>query len=187
MLHADVREPLPERPGICAKEDHEYERRGSCCATVATLEPLRPTAAARGWRRAWVRTRRTRSDFARIVRELCDERYPDAEKVVLVCDNLNTHSAASFYEAFDPVEAKRLADKVEFVKTPVHGSWLNIVEVELSILSRQCLSRRFGGIDELASEVEAWAAHRNETGGTVRWQMTLSEARTKLARLYPSV
>ena len=180
LVHADVREGLPVRPGAPARVDHEYERRGSCCATVA-FEPLR------AWRRAWVRPRRTRVDFAELVRELCDESYPGAERIRLVCDNLNTHGVASLYEAFEPAEARRLADRIEFVHTPVHGSWLNVVEVELSILSRQCLNRRLGNVEAVRREVTAWALGRNAIGGTVRWQLGLEEARRKLARLYPSV
>ena len=122
-----------------------------------------------------------------MVRQLCDEVYPEVETVRLVCDQLNTHSAASFYEAFPPAEARRLAAKVVFIHTPIHGSWLNAVEIELSVLVRQCLSRRrLGSIAELRSEAEAWAQRRNVEGGTVQWHMTTADARTKLARLYPS-
>ena len=125
-------------------------------------------------------------DVAECVRQLCDEVYRDAERVQLVCDNLNTHSAASFYEAFAPAEAKRLADRVEFVYTPVHGSWLNVVEIEFSVLARQCLRRRIGGLSEMAAEVLAWTALRNAEGATVEWQFTAEDARVKLRRLYPT-
>lgn len=180
VLHADVRDPLPMRPGSERKQDHEYTRGGTCCVLMAS-EPLR------AWRRAWVLPQRRRVDFAACVRALCDEVYPDAETIRLVCDQLNTHSAASFYEAFEPAEAKRLADKVEFVHTPVHGSWLNAVEVELSVFVRQCLGRRrIGTIEALRAETEAWASRRSADGGTVQWQMTTDDARIKLARLYPS-
>lgn len=185
VLHADARAPLPTRPGSDAKRDHEYVREGSCCALMA-FEPLRPTNGGTGWRHAWVLRRRRRIDFAECVRKLCDEHYPEAETVRLVCDNLNTHGAASFYEAFEPAEAKRLADKVEFVHTPVHGSWLNAVEIEFSVLARQSLRRRIGTLGEMAREVEAWVGLRNEEGATVEWQFTTDDARRKLRRLYPT-
>lgn len=135
---------------------------------------------------------RRRTDFAACVRELCDEHFPDAETLRLVCDNLNTHSAASFYEAFAPVEARRLAEKVEFVYTPVHGSWragvrpAHAVEIEFSVLARQCLRRRLGTLAEMTAEVLAWVAQRNAEGSTVAWQMTTEDARVKLRRLYPT-
>ena len=180
VLHDDVRGVLPMRPGSDRKQDHEYVRAGTCCV-LAAFEPLG------AWRRLWALPQRRRVEFARIVRTLCDELYPDADVVRLVCDNLNTHSAASFYEAFEPAEARRLAEKVEFIHTPVHGSWLNAVEVELSVFVRQCLGRRrIGSIELLRREAEAWAARRNAEGGTVTWQMTTAEARVKLRRLYPS-
>lgn len=190
VLHADVREPLRVRPGSDAKRDHEYVREGSCCVLMA-FEPLRPTddgptGIGRGWRRAWTSPQRRRADFAACVRELCDEVYPDAETIRLVCDNLNTHSAASFYEAFAPAEAKRLADRVEFVFTPVHGSWLNVVEIEFSVLARQCLRRRIGTLAGMAAEVEAWVGLRNAEGATIEWQFTTDDARRKLRRLYPT-
>jgi hypothetical protein len=181
VLRAEVREPLPTRPGSERKQDHEYERGGTCCALMA-FEPLR------AWRRVWALPQRRRVDFAACVRELCDEVYPEAEVIRLVCDNLNTHSAASFYKAFCPEEARRLAERVEFVHTPVHGSWLNAVEVELSVFVRQCLGRRrIGTVERLGSEGGAWAERRNAEGGTVAWQFTTADARIKLRRLYPSV
>ncbi len=180
-LVGEGRELLPMRPGSDAKQDHEYVRGGLCCAFLA-FEPLA------GWRRAWVRPQRRRVEFAHVVRDLCDEVYPDAERVRLVCDNLNTHSAASFYAAFEPVEAKRISDKVEFVYTPVHGSWLNVVECELGVMVRQCLGhRRLGQIEVLRREIEAWVASRNAEGATVDWQMTTGDARTKLKWLYPTL
>lgn len=186
VLHADVRAPLPARPGSDAKRDHEYVREGSCCVLMA-FEPLRPTETGTGWRRAWALPQRRRVDFAACVRELCDEVYPEAKTIRLVCDNLNTHTAASFYEAFSPAEAKRLADRVEFVYTPVHGSWLNVVEVEFSVLARQCFRRRIGTLAETAAEVVAWVGLRNAEGATVEWQFTTDDARIKLSRLYPTV
>lgn len=181
ILHADVREPLPMRCGAELRQDHEYERGGSCCLMMA-FEPL----AAR--RRVWVRPQRRRVEFAEAVRELCDCLYPEAERVRLVCDCLNTHGAGSFYEAFAPEEARRLASKVEFIHTPVHGSWLNVVEVELSLFARQCLGhRRFGTASELEPEAQAWASARDAAGCTVVWQFTTADARVKLSRLYPSI
>ena len=150
VLHGDTRDPLPMRPGADARQDHEYVRGGTCCAMLA-FEPL----TAR--RRIWVLPRRRRVEFAEVVRQLCDEVYPEAERVRLVCDQLNTHGTAAFYEAFAPAEARRLAQKVEFVHTPVHGSWLNVVECEFSALVRQCLGhRRLGTVEALRREAEAW-------------------------------
>ena len=181
VLHAEVRQPLLMRPGAELRQDYEYERGGSCCVMLA-FEPL----AAR--RRLWVRPKRRRVEFAEAVRVLCDEVYPEAEQVCLVCDQLNTHGAASFYEAFAPEEARRLAKKVEFVHTPVHGSWLNVVEMELSVFARQCLGhRRFARWEALEAEAAAWAAARNTTGATIDWQFTTADARVKLKRLYPSI
>ena len=180
-LVGEARAMLPMRPGSDARQDHEYVRGGLVCATLA-FEPLR------AWRRVWVRPQRRRIEFAQIVRVLCDEVYPDADVVRVVCDQLNTHGPAAFYEAFTPAEARRLAAKVEFIHTPVHGSWLNVVECEFSALVRQCLAhRRLGQIDVLRREVEAWVETRNEAGATVKWQMTTDEARLKLTRLYPSL
>ncbi|QDT14150.1 IS630 family transposase [Alienimonas californiensis] len=180
-LVGEGRDPLPMRPGADARQDCEYVRGGLCCAFLA-FEPLR------AWRRAWVRPQRRRLEFAEIVRELCDEVYPDAEVVRIVCDNLNTHTASAFYERYPAAEARRLADRVEFIYTPVHGSWLDVVECEFSAMVRQCLGRRrLGGIETLRREIEAWVAARNAAGATVRWQFTTADARIKLSRLYPSV
>lgn len=186
VLHADTRTALPMQPGKCLRRDYEYERRGSCCVMMA-FEPLRPSTVGQGWRMAWTRPQRRAIDFARFVRHLAEHEYAGAKRIQLVCDNLNTHDAGAFYEAFTPAEARRLAERVEFVYTPVHGSWLNVVEIELSILSRQCLTRALSTLALVAREVEAWTAYRNAIGGTVLWQMTTEEARTKLLRLYPSV
>ena len=175
------RPPLPMRPGVDARQDHEYTRGGLCCALLA-FEPLRAR------RRIWVLPQRRRVEFAEVVRQLCDEVYPEAETVRLVCDQLNTHGAAAFYEAFAPEEARRLAAKVEFVHTPVHGSWLNVVECEFSALVRQCLGhRRLGTVEALRREAEAWVEGRNAEGATVEWQFTTGDARVKLRRLYPSL
>ncbi len=179
-LHQDVRPPQPLVPGQPARVDYEYERAG-----VANLflfcEPLT------GQRWVSVTDRRTRADWAAQIKLLVDERFPQAERIRLVCDNLNTHTPASLYEVFPPAEAKRLADKLEFHYTPKHGSWLNIAEIELSVLSRQCLRRRLPDRATLATEVAAWQQRRNAAGGTVDWRFTTADARIKLKRLYPSI
>jgi len=176
---ADVRPPLPVAPGSPPREDPEYVRHG-----VANLflvcEPLR------GWRGVVVSARRTRRDWAACVKELADTHYPDAAKIVLVMDNLNIHSPASLYEAFPPAEAKRLADRFEIHHTPKHGSWLNMAEIELGILQRQCLDRRLGDQATLTSEVAAWVRARNAAVRRIDWRFTTADARIKLKRLYPA-
>lgn len=180
-LVGEARDPLPMRPGMELRQDHEYTRGGLCCLLMA-FEPLR------GWRRVWVRPKRRRLEFAEVLRALADEVYPDAECIRIVCDQLNTHTPAAFYERYAPEEARRLAEQVEFVYTPVHGSWLNVVETELSVMVRQCLGhRRLGEIDRLRTEAEAWTEARNEARTRVEWHMTTEDARTKLRRLYPSL
>ncbi len=161
-----------------AKQDAEYVRNGTANLFMVT-EPLA------GWRQVTVTERRTRADFAHVVRDLVDGRYKYATKVVLVMDNLNTHAVASLYEAFPPAEAKRIADQLEIHHTPKHGSWLNIAECELSVLGRQCLDRRIPDRPTLAAEVAAWEADRNESGRGVDWRFTTADARVKLKRLYP--
>jgi hypothetical protein len=182
QLLAEVREPLPTGVGLpCARRDHEYERRGMAHISMA-FEPLT------GWRRVSVTERRRGREFAEEVRHLVEKYYPRAERVRVVLDNLSTHTAAAFYETFAPEVARRLARKVEFVYTPVHGSWLNMVEVELSVLVRQCLGkRRLPDIETLRREVGAWAEERNRLGASVEWRFTTSDARTKLRKLYPSI
>ncbi len=180
-LVGEAYEVLPMRRGADAKQDHEYTRGGMCSLMVA-FEPLR------SWRRAWVRAQRRRVEFADVVRDLLDEVYPDADVVRIVCDNLNTHGPASLYARFAAPEARRLAARIEWVYTPVHGSWLNVVECELSIFVRQCLGhRRLGSIEALLSEVQAWVGARNAIGATIEWHFTTDDARRKLRRLYPSV
>lgn len=180
-LVGEARDVLPMRVGSDARQDHEYTRGGLVCAMMA-FEPLQ------AWRRLWVMPQRRRVEFAHVVRQICDEVYPEAERVRLVCDQLNTHGAASFYEAFAPAEARRLAAKVEFIHTPVHGSWLNVVECEFSALVRQCLGhRRLGSVEALRREAEAWVVARNAEGATVEWHFTTDDARRKLTRLYPSL
>jgi hypothetical protein len=180
QLIGEMQTPVPAAPGQVAHYDCEYVRNG-----VANLfmicEPLA------GQRDVEVTDRRTRKDYAECLRKIADEMYPDAEVIVLVQDNLNTHSPASLYEAFDPAEAKRLADRFEFHYTPKHGSWLDMAEIELGILGRQCLSRRIDNVDGLRREVKAWNRTRNAAGTRVNWQFTTADARIKLRRLYPSI
>jgi DDE superfamily endonuclease len=180
QLVGDVRPPLPVRPGKPRRVDHEYIRNGTANLFLAS-EPLA------GVRRVEVTERRTSRDFARFARRVLDEWYPDAERVVFVLDNLSTHAPAAFYEAFDPAEARRLVERIEWHYTPKHGSWLNVAELELSVLARQCLDRRIPDLDTLRREVAAWEAERNAAVVRVDWQFTTADARTKLKRLYPSV
>jgi DDE superfamily endonuclease len=177
---AHTRDPLPATPGRPARHDPEYERQGVVnCFLVS--EPLR------GWRQARLSERRTRIDWAHCIQELVDVHYAAAEHIVLVRDQLNTHSPASLYETFSPAEAKRLADKLEIHYTPKHGSWLNMAEIELSALQRQCLDRRLGDRATLEREVAAWVTARNGTTTTIDWRFTTADARIKLKRLYPVV
>jgi DDE superfamily endonuclease len=180
QLVGDVREPLPVRAGSPAKDDAEYERHGTANLFLA-FEPLA------GRRVVDVTERRTAVDFARFVRHLLDAVYPSAAKVVLVTDNLNTHCVGSLYEAFEPAEARRLADRIEWHYTPKHGSWLNMAEIELSVLARQCLDRRIPDREVLAREVATWEAKRNAAGVTADWQFTTADARVKLKKLYPTI
>jgi hypothetical protein len=178
QLVAEVRQPLPPRPGRPLRYDCEYERRGTRNIFMF-CEPLR------GWRHVRVTERRTRVDWAFALRDLLDEKYPHAERVVLVMDNLNTHSPSSFYEAFAPQEARRLTERLEIHYTPKHGSWLNIAECEFSVLGRQCLARRIDDGQRLAKEIAAWERDRNAGTNQVNWQFTTDDARIKLRRLYP--
>lgn len=178
QLLADTRTPLPPKPGRPARQDYEYERRGTANVFLC-YEPLR------GWRHATVTERRTRVDWAHVIKDLVDVRYPDAERIVLVQDNLNTHTTGSLYEAFPAAEAHRLAAKLELHYTPKHGSWLNMAEIELGALRRQCLDRRIPDHPAVANEVAAWESHRNTIGGTVHWRFTTADARIKLHHLYP--
>jgi hypothetical protein len=178
QLLADKRLPQPVAPGRAAREDYEYVREGVanvflCC------EPLR------GWRRATVTERRTRQDWAHVIKTLVDVDYPTAERIVLVLDNLNTHTPGSLYETFPAEEARRLTQRLEIHYTPKHGSWLNIAEIELSILRRQCLGRRIPTSPALHKEVGAWETTRNAAGGSVNWRFTTADARIRLKHLYP--
>lgn len=178
QLLADVRPPQPAAPGRPARQDAEYERHGVANVFMC-YEPLE------GWRHTTVTERRTRQDWACIIKELVDVHYPDAERIVLVQDNLNTHTLGSLYEAFTPEEARRLANKLELHFTPKHGSWLNMAEIELSSLRRQCLNRRIPDVPMLGREIGAWEARRNAFGGTVDWRFTTEDARIRLKHLYP--
>jgi hypothetical protein len=181
QLFGEVRQPEKPRPGKPAKEDYEYERKGTCNQFVV-CEPLR------GWRHVKVTDRRTRRDYAACVKEIVDVHYPDAEKVLLVQDNLNTHSGGSLYEAFEPEEARRLLDRIEFHYTPKHGSWLNMAETEIGIMGKQCLDgRRLGCQTKLAGEVAAWQERRNRERRRIHWTFTLAVARQKMRKLYPSI
>ncbi len=180
QLTKEVRQPLPPIPGHPACYDTEYERNGVANCFLACAPLL-------GWRDVAVTDRRTRRDWAAQIRDLVDVQFPSAERIVLVLDNLNIHAPASLYEAFPPAEAKRLWDKLEVHYTPKHGSWLNIAEIELSALSRQCLDRRLPDQATLGAEVAAWTAARNAAAVTVDWQFTAEDARIKLKHLYPTL
>lgn len=179
-LLAQVHEPLAMEPGKIEREDYEYDREGTCNVFLA-VEPLA------GKRVVEVRPRRTKADWAYFMRELIDVHYPTAEKLVIVMDNLNTHSPASFYEVFEPEEAWRLSQKLEIHHTPVHGSWLNIAEIELSVLARQALSGRLPTLQAVQERVAAWQECRNLKQATISWRFTTADARIKLKRLYPSI
>lgn len=180
QLVGETRTPVPCAPGQPARVDYEYVRNGTANLFML-FEPLA------GRRRVKVTRRRTKKDWACCVKELVDQMYPSAERIVLVMDNLNTHGSASLYEAFEPAEAKRIADKLEIHYTPKHGSWLDMAEIELGILSRQCLDRRIDNVEELTAEVTAWENTRNAARTRVNWRFTTADARVKLKRLYPSI
>jgi hypothetical protein len=180
QLVGEVREALPPRPGQPLRYDHLYTRNG-VASLFMTFEPLA------GQRRVTITVRRRREEFAHVVRDLLLGPYKDCEKLVLVLDQLNTHSAASLYEAFEPAEAKRLADKLEIHHTPKHGSWLNMAEIELSALGRQCLSCRIPSVEKLTSQIKFWEKSRNNRRTKVQWQFTTADARIKLRSLYPSI
>lgn len=175
-----TRELLPMRPGKAEREDYEYERKGTACIFLFT-------DALAKWRRVSVREHRTAIDWAKEMRILLEEDYPDAEKVVLVCDNLNTHVAASFYKAFSPKVARGLLKRLEVHYTPKHGSWLNIAECELSTLTRQCLNRRIPDLALLQKETKAWERDRNKIQKGVDWRFSTKDARIKLKSLYPKL
>jgi transposase len=180
QLVSEVRVPLPPAPGRPARFDYEYRREGVANLFMA-FEPLL------GWRHVEVTARRTAKDLAGVLRYVAEELHPGAERLVLVTDNLNTHTTGCLYEAFAPERARRIAERLEWHYTPRHGSWLNMAEIELAALAKQCLGRRIGSIEELRRAVGAWAEERNERMVEARWQFTTAKARVKLHRLYPSL
>ena len=180
QLTKETRQRLGVKPGSPERYDHEYERNG-VCNLFMFYEPFG------GWRHVSVTTHRTRVDWAYEIRDLLTIDFPDAKKVILVMDNLNTHDASSLYEAFPPAEARSLVERLEIHHTPKHGSWLNIAEIELGTLSRQCLNRRIPDQKTLESEVAKWESKRNKVAAKVDWQFTTEDARIKLIRLYPSL
>ena len=180
QLIGDVRDPLPMKPGCIERFDSEYER-GGVCWVLMSFEPLS------GWRELVVTERRRKREFALAMRRLAEEHYPQAEKIRVVLDNLSTHTGAAFYENFSAELARKVARRIEFVYTPVHGSWLNMVEIEISVLVRQCLGRRLPDIETLDREAHAWCRERNRLGASVDWRFRTEDARIKLRSLYPSV
>jgi hypothetical protein len=178
QLHGDSREPLPATLHHPARYDFEYTRNGTACIFLFN-EPLK------GWRKVTARKHRKKADWAHEVRELLETDYPNARKIILVCDNLNTHTIGAFYVAFPPAEASQLLKRLEIHHTPKHGSWLNIAEIELSALSRQCLNRRLDNLTLLVQETKKWEISRNHNQKPVDWQFTSENARIKLKRLYP--
>jgi len=180
QLVKEIRQPLPVEPGQPRRYDHEYERAGTACVFLFT-------EALPGWRQVSVRAQRTAVDWAQEVAALLEGRYAEAEKVILICDNLNTHTIASLYKAFPPERARRLAQRLEIHYTPKHGSWLNIAECELSVLSRQCLRNRTASLPALVRKVTPWAQDRNARQRGVQWHFRTKDARIKLIHLYPQV
>ena len=179
QLIKETRRALPAKPGRLARHDYEYERCGVCNIFMAG-EPLA------GHRFVKVTEQKTKKDWAYFIEEIA-EAYEDAAKITLVMDNLNTHKPGSLYEVFTPEKAKALWDRFEFVYTPKHGSWLNMAEIELNVLTQQCLNRRLSKISEVKSEVDAWQIHRNNRNAMINWQFTTKDARIKLRRLYPTL
>ena len=180
QLTMETRRPIQAKPGFAARTDYEYKRNG-------TRNMFMLFAPLEGWRHVKVTKRRTAVDYAHILKELADEHFPDAEKIVMVQDNLNTHKPASLYEAFEPDEARRLTLRFEWHYTPKHGSWLNMAETELSVLSTQCLKRRIPDAQRLEDEVNAWLKDRNSNNVKADWRFTTEKARAKLKSLYPVI
>ena len=180
QLVAETRMPEAMQPGQPARHDYEYKRNGT--ANIFML-----FAPLEGWRHVEVTERRTAIDYAKVLRDLSDIHFPKAEKIVLVQDNLNTHTPASLYEAFEPAEARRIIDRFEWHYTPKHGSWLNLAESELAVLSSQCLARRIQDAATLTTEVDAWRLRRNTHNAKANWHFTSAKARVKLKSLYPSL
>ena len=180
QLVKETRLPLPLKPGEAERYDYEYERKG-------TSNLFMLFAPLEAWRHIEVTDRRTKLDWAHCIKDLVDFHFPEAETITVVQDNLNTHKPASLYEAFAPKEARRLLDKLEFIYTPKHGSWLNMAEIELSVLAKQCLDRRIPDQKSLADETAAWERERNQQASTVNWRFTTDDARIKLSKLYSSI
>ena len=180
QLLSDTREPLPMQSGQVKRYDYEYKRQGTANLFVM-CQPLA------GWREVKATSQRKKVDFAQCMKELVDVHFPYAEVIRVVLDNLNTHTPAALYEAFAPEEARRLLRKLEFHFTPKHGSWLNMAEIELNVLTQQCLNRRIAKISEVKTEVAAWQNHRNNRNARINWQFTIKKARIKLRRLYPTL
>jgi transposase len=179
-LRSTPRGQIPLQPGQPVRQDYEYQRAGKCSLFLA-VEPLA------GYRRVWVRPQRTKLDCAEVLQELIELLYPQAEKIVLVADNLNIHHPACLYERFSPAEARRLAEKIEWHYTPEHASWLNIAECELSVLKRQCLGSRLPDYQSVVERVAVWEAERNQRQTGIDWHFTTEDARIKLKRLYPII
>lgn len=180
QLLDDVREPLPPQPGQPAREDCEYEREGTCNLFLFVEPNL-------GWRHVEVTKRRTKQDFAQAMKNLVDVYFPDAPLIRVVLDNLNTHTPASLSETFEPEEARRILRRLEFHSTPKHGSWLNMAEIELSVLGRQCLDQRLPTMERVKAVITPWQQGRNDHRVTIQWRFTTADARAKLHRLYPSI
>lgn len=180
QLISGAQPTMPIRPGQDARVDYEYVRHGMVNIFMVN-EPLK------GFRMVEITNYKKKQDWAKLVKRISDELYPKANKITLVMDNFITHSASALYETFEPVEAKRLWDRFEFVFTPKHGSWLNMAEIELHVLTGQCLNRHMSAIEKIKEEVEAWQNHRNNNGSKINWQFTTKESRIKLKRLYPSI
>jgi hypothetical protein len=180
QLIKETRLPEDRKPGVDAREDFEYERCGVANIFMVN-EPLT------GKRFVSVTETKTKKDWAMLMKEIADKRYPNAEKIILISDNLSTHKPAAFYDTFKPDEAKRIWDRFELIHTPKHGSWLNMAEIELNVLMRQCLKRRIDNIETMKEEVNAWQEDRNNKEATINWQFTNDKARLKLKRLYPTI
>lgn len=180
QLIKEVRKFIPMKPGQDKRVDFEYSREGMCNIFMVN-EPLK------GKRYIKVTKTRCKTDWAKLVKYICDKLYPDADTITLVMDNLASHSAAALYESFPPAEAKRLWDHLDFIYTPKHGSWLNMAEIELNVLNKQCLNRRIENVNEVRSEVREWQNHRNTKNAKINWQFTAENARIKLHKLYPSI
>jgi len=178
QLLSDTIAPIAMKPGQVKRVDYEYERQGSVNLFMICAPFI-------GWREVKATQRRTKIDFAHCMKDLVDVHFPEADVIRIVLDNLNTHNPSSLYEAFEPREARRIARKLEFHYTPKHASWLNIAEIEISVLSRQCLKQRIPSLEALSDIVQAWTQRRNAQQATINWCFDLSKARTKLARLYP--